>query len=137
MSTLSVGTIKSNTSSPPTIQNSSGTEIGTLCRAWVNFNGTTSPGTIKASFNVSSITKNGTGNLTINFTNAMPDVNYTIVFGTTSYNETASTLSGVAVRGATSTGASNKTTSLVQITTGDTNTNTLRDLAEISAVVFR
>ena len=46
------------------------------CRAWVNFNGTTSPGTIRASGNVSSVTKNGTGDYTVNFTTAMPDVNY-------------------------------------------------------------
>ena len=45
------------------------------CRAWVNFNGT---GTVAilASGNVSSITDNGTGDYTINFTTAMPDVNY-------------------------------------------------------------
>jgi hypothetical protein len=48
------------------------------CRAWVNFNGTTSPGTIRASGNVTSVTKNGTGNYTINFTNAMPDANYAV-----------------------------------------------------------
>jgi hypothetical protein len=49
---------------------------GNAVKAWVNFNGTTSPGTIRASFNVSSITKNGTGDYTVNFTNAMPDANY-------------------------------------------------------------
>ena len=45
------------------------------CRAWVNFNGT---GTvvIRASGNVSSITDNGVGDYTINFTNSMPDANY-------------------------------------------------------------
>ena len=48
------------------------------CRAWVNFNGTTSPGTIRASGNVTSITKNGTGDYTVNFTNAMPDANYSV-----------------------------------------------------------
>jgi len=48
-------------------------------RAWVNFNGTTSPGTIRASGNVSSVTRNGTGDYTVNFTTAMPDVNYTVV----------------------------------------------------------
>ena len=45
------------------------------CRAWVNFNGNGTPA-IRASGNVSSITDNGTGDYTINFTNAMPDVNY-------------------------------------------------------------
>jgi len=48
------------------------------CRAWVNFNGTGTVA-IRASGNVSSITDNGTGDYTVNFTNAMPDVNYSIV----------------------------------------------------------
>jgi hypothetical protein len=63
---------------PPTIQDSAGTQIGTFCRAWVNFNGTGTVA-IRASFNVSSITDNGTANYTVNFTNAMPDTNYCIV----------------------------------------------------------
>ena len=62
---------------PPTIQDSSGTQIGTFCRAWVNFNGTGTVA-IRASFNVSSITDNGTGDYTVNFTTAMPDANYSI-----------------------------------------------------------
>jgi hypothetical protein len=45
------------------------------CRAWVNFNGTGTPA-IRASGNVSSITDNGTGSYTINFSTAMPDANY-------------------------------------------------------------
>jgi hypothetical protein len=45
------------------------------CRAWVNFDGTGTPA-IRASGNVSSITDNGTGDYTVNFTTAMPDVNY-------------------------------------------------------------
>jgi hypothetical protein len=54
----------------------SGSAPSYTCRAWVNFNGTTSPGTIRASGNVSSVTKSGTGDYTVNFTTAMPDVNY-------------------------------------------------------------
>lgn len=49
------------------------------CVAWVNFNGTTNVGgncTKRASFNVSSVTDNGTGKYTINFATAMPDANY-------------------------------------------------------------
>ena len=49
------------------------------CRAWVNFDGTTSPGTINASANVSSVTRPATGTYTINFTSAMPDANYSAV----------------------------------------------------------
>lgn len=47
------------------------------CRAWVNFNGTGTVA-IRASGNVSSITDNGTGDYTVNFTTAMPDVNYCV-----------------------------------------------------------
>ena len=45
------------------------------CRAWVNFNGTGTVA-IRASGNVSSITDNGTGDYTVNFTTAMSDANY-------------------------------------------------------------
>ena len=47
------------------------------CRAWVNFNGTGTVA-IRASGNVTSITDNGTGDYTVNFTTAMPDANYGI-----------------------------------------------------------
>ena len=50
------------------------------CRAWVNFNGTGTVA-IRASGNVSSITDNGTGDYTVNFTTAMPDANYVTTFG--------------------------------------------------------
>jgi hypothetical protein len=49
------------------------------CRAWVNFNGTGTVA-IRASGNVSSITDNGTGDYTVNFTTAMPDANYCASF---------------------------------------------------------
>ena len=45
------------------------------CRAWVNFNGTGTVA-IRASGNVTSITDNGTGYYTVNFTTAMADANY-------------------------------------------------------------
>jgi len=48
------------------------------CRAWVNFNGTGTVA-IRASGNVSSITDNGTGDYTVNFSTAMPDANYSSV----------------------------------------------------------
>jgi hypothetical protein len=47
------------------------------CRAWVNFNGTGTVA-IRASGNVSSITDNGVGAYTVNFTTAMPDINYSV-----------------------------------------------------------
>lgn len=74
-------TFQSSTTSAPTFANTSGTQMGTLCRAWVNFNGagsTSTNQTIRASFNVSNVFKNATGDYTIYFTNAMPDANYCV-----------------------------------------------------------
>ena len=45
------------------------------CKAWVNFNGTGTVA-IRAAYNVSSITDNGTGDYTVNFTTALVDANY-------------------------------------------------------------
>jgi len=47
------------------------------CRAWINFNGTGTPAA-RGSGNVSSITDNGIGDYTLNFTVSMPDTNYAI-----------------------------------------------------------
>lgn len=62
------------------------------CRAWVNFDGTrdttgavstaNTNRLIRASGNVASVLRNSTGNYTITFTTAMPDVNYSVVSGT-------------------------------------------------------
>ena len=57
-----------------TLQTAAGVEVYTA-KAWVNFNGTGTVA-IRASGNVTSITDNGTGDYTVNFTNAMPDANY-------------------------------------------------------------
>ena len=66
MSTIKVDTIK----------NTSNVEVFTV-KAWVNFDGTwTSGDPIRASGNVSSLVDVGTGYYTVNFTTAMPDVNY-------------------------------------------------------------
>jgi hypothetical protein len=45
-----------------------------IAKAWVNFAGAS--GTVNGSFNVSSVTRNGTGDYTVNFTTAMPNTNY-------------------------------------------------------------
>ena len=83
------------------------TEQGQLCKAWVNFNGTGTVA-IRASYNVSSITDNGTGDYTVNFTTAMADANYSILsIGNrsqawiTALNDTAAAPTSSAVRIAT------------------------------------
>jgi hypothetical protein len=75
-------TVASPTLTTPNINSAqfatvSGTAPIYPCRAWVNFNGTGTVA-IRASGNVSSITDNGTGDYTVNFTTAMPDANYAI-----------------------------------------------------------
>lgn len=83
MSNLKVTNIQSNGTGfndVVSFQNASGTENGTLCRAWVNFDGTGTV-SIRDDFNVSSISDNGTGDYTVNFTNALSDTNYTAVYG--------------------------------------------------------
>jgi len=61
-----------------TLQNAAGTgqpAMSGAAKAWVNFNGTGTVA-IRASFNVTSITDNGTGDYTVNFTTALQDANY-------------------------------------------------------------
>jgi len=79
-------TIKTNNTNAVTIDNSQNLQfnsgfgsVATVygCRAWVNFNGQGTPA-IRADGNVTSITDNGTGNYTVNFTTAMPDANYSL-----------------------------------------------------------
>jgi hypothetical protein len=95
-----------------------------ICKAWVNFNGTTSPGTIRSSYNVSSVTKNGTGNYTVNFTTAMNDVNYTTVGTCNNF----STILGAPY-------VSSQTINSIQISTGSTSP-ALFDVSTASVQVF-
>ena len=68
-----------------TISDTAGTGPVTLTKqyaskAWVNFNGTGTVA-IRGSGNVGSVTDNGTGDYTLNFTSAMADANYSVVCG--------------------------------------------------------
>ncbi len=95
-------------------------------RAWVNFNGTGTVA-IRASGNVSSITDNGTGDYTVNFTTAMPAANFAVSPGG---NGSADPITGV---NCLSSGA--KTTTSVRIST--TNSTTGRtDFTNVELAVF-
>ena len=48
-----------------------------LTKAWVNYDGVAQ--SVRASFNVSSVTYNAVGTYTVNFTNAFADAKYTVV----------------------------------------------------------
>jgi hypothetical protein len=50
--------------------------VTTNALAWVNFAGTT--GTVRASYNVSSVTRASTGLYTVNFATALADANYAV-----------------------------------------------------------
>lgn len=71
-------TVQSSTAlTAPVFSDGNGTQIGQLCKAWVNFNGTA--GTTRANFNMSSFTKSATGNYIVSFSNALTDANYTAI----------------------------------------------------------
>jgi hypothetical protein len=101
------------------------TEQGQLCKAWVNFNGTGTVA-IRASYNVSSITDNGVGYYTVNFTTAMVDANYCFV-GTAA--ATGTNLFSLSQSGSYST----TTVSFITANSG----STLTDTAIISVAIFR
>ena len=54
-------------------------------KAWVYFDGAASSPSINDDFNVASITDNGTGIYTINFSNALPTANY-VIAGTATWS---------------------------------------------------
>lgn len=100
------------------------------CRAWVNFNGTGTVA-IRASGNVSSITDNNVGDYTVNFTNAMPDANYSAVV--------SGGMSGAGAAygsASSSVGGSITTTSSVRINTRNT-AGTLTDADTVMVAIIR
>ena len=111
----------------------SGTAPLYMCRAWVNFNGTGTVA-IRASGNVSSITDNGTGNYTVNFTTAMVDVNYS-VSPYTAYSSTSIAAEFLVV------GDTIKASGSLQIAVGVaanfTGGMTLRDNPVVDIAIFR
>lgn len=98
------------------------------CRAWVNFNGTGTVA-IRASGNVTSITDNGTGDYTVNFTTAMPDANYSVV-STTSSDAAAITIAYVS---GTSSVITTSSVRLVMATTG----GAAADRTYVGVAIFR
>ena len=99
------------------------------CRAWVNFNGTGTVA-IRGSGNVSSITDNGTGNYTVNFTTAMSDANYGVVSSGSFDNSTDGSSSSTVIS------SNNLTTSSVRIRTSGT-ANNLLDFLNVNTTIFR
>ena len=79
MSTLKTNTLSNVAGTASTaIENA----INGSAKAWVNFNGTGTVA-IRASYNVSSITDNGVGTYTVNFTTALADSTYALAGSST------------------------------------------------------
>jgi hypothetical protein len=95
-------------------------------KAWVNFNGTGTVA-IRASYNVSSITDNGTGDYTVNFTTAMVDANYATTFITNTAQSIIWT---------TNNGGANPTTTAVRVASRDS-ANSMTDVLYINVAIFR
>ena len=105
------GTLVLTTLSDGTNSTSATNAIQGSAKAWVNFNGTGTVA-IRASYNVSSITDNGTGDYTVNFTNALSDANYCVSGMQANLNDGI----GPTIKSASPGGApSNMTTTAVQI----------------------
>ena len=100
--------------------------INYSCRAWVNFNGTGTVA-IRASGNVTSITDNGTGDYTVNFTTAMSDANYSAVFG-------GKYSSGQANQGY---GITSQLAASCRFTAGTPSNNTAQDFDTVCVSFFR
>ena len=92
------GTIVAGTLSDGTYSGSVTDTVRGACKAWVNFNGAGTVA-IRASYNVSSITDNGTGDYTVNFTTSMPDANYTWAGGAVKAPDVNAYYRGLTTRG--------------------------------------
>ena len=107
-----------------------------VAKAWVNFNGTLStPITPRAQYNVSSVTKSGTGAYTINFAAAMADADYVVVCGSMNRQSSGNASpdqTGILL-GATNT-ASLKTTT--QLSIGYMGGGSAYDGSEIHVAIF-
>ena len=119
---------------PPTITDVNGVQIGTFCRAWVNFNGTGTVA-IRASFNVSSITDNGAGDYTINFTTAMQDANYAATLGSRATNADMNSTFAIYFRSVAY--GSVQTASSLRVNTGTASTGASGDCDGVEVAIFR
>jgi len=109
--------------------------INYSCRAWVNFNGTGTPA-IRASGNVTNITDNAVGDYTVNITTAMTDANYSVALSCAMF-DTGNNSSTVLIYGSLAGGASGKTSSALRIRTGQPQTTSFHDNAEVNVAIFR
>ena len=114
---------------------SPGLVAGQLCRAWVNFNGTGSVA-IRGSYNVSSITDNGTGDYTVNFTTALADANYSVNISNGNPGN-AGSLTALFASGGTQTEVAPTTSAFRFTQSFQLTSNQLGDLKYVCVTIFR
>jgi hypothetical protein len=103
--------------------------VPNAAKAWVNFNGTGTVA-IREDFNVSSITDNGTGSYTVNFTNAMLDANYPFSGSVRSPNVTNRFIVGQV-------NAATQSTTALPFTVVDSNVGSVTDCPTVNILVIR
>ena len=121
MSTLKADTIQSTGGGAATLTKQS------AAKAWANLNGTSTIA-LRDSFNVSSATDAGTGNYTINLTNAISDENYAVA--TSGYQDNSLYSLVVSVHEATA-----PTTTTYKLICQQMNTTTAYDCARVHSLV--
>ena len=125
------GTVNNKAVNPLGIReafNASGSAPVYACRAWVNFNGTGTVA-IRGSGNVTSITDNGTGKYTVNFTTNMPDANYAVALSAGALGGLVTDQQIATCHAATTTSAS--------LWTQDSDGSSAQDASLVCAAFFR
>ena len=132
MSTAIVTTLGNGAKSVPV-----DTVVEGTAKVWTQFNQRATQ-TIIDSFNTSSLTDNGTGDTTINFTAARPDANYAVsgccLTHTSGSVQGNWCLAGAGTAGANS--ATTKTVSACRILAGLTNSTSVTDMNEVSFMLL-
>lgn len=137
--TASSATTATSATTADKFTTTSGSAPAYAIRAWANIFGWGSGPYIANSGNVASLTYNGPGDYTINFTTPMPNANYSIVATANNYNDGQMLNVGVkygtgSISGITS--PTLKTTSAVRIVVGIGNSTTYIDAPELNVMII-
>jgi hypothetical protein len=105
-------------------------------RAWVNFNGTGTVA-IRASGNVSSITDNGIGDYTVNFSTAMADANYSASLSGVQRQTASGTNQSVGYYSTDDVNATTYSTTAIRISNKIGTVTGFNDVNIVSVAIFR
>jgi hypothetical protein len=133
ITTPTIAIIKSAASNTLTaFQDSAGTPVGYLARAWANFNGQT-VGTIipRSHFNMASVTRVSQGTYLGNFSTALPNANYA-----STGNNLPTSIGNVTNATHTNTYPNNASSVNIQHRAGGNTTSVPGDVTQMSVIVF-